>query len=407
MGEALQGRQSLDWISRQCLLVFLLLLLSCTLGFAQETGLPPLRGEGDRRLGNGAVMDSSCLREIPAKRFSEFVTGVERALALAEAQAGRCQQMYGLGEVGSVPRILRRLRIGCAPSGPSPLSTMAVRTFHREGLWDERSAVFSGEFRLTIAVRPLANFWRSSVTQRASDFFHEALHFLPVNNRVWHNLAYQEHGFPGVCEDSIHLDRVYFTTAVCFPESEVGSFYYSIGGARLGTLRGLRPTVECPGVCERALREVDSVEASLPLWHGDIRMYVAQPYTPGDAEHVCRRIESVSRAQQRYHLFRVRLLEHWGQMVRQVGPVTELSLQVASLGLWLAPEISFPGRTQEELRQLLSEDRARWEMRFQSESNWRTQSNLIALIRGYLSRVEVSFAMLTPDEWAFLFPEGR
>jgi hypothetical protein len=414
--------------------------------------IPPVAilSPGDRRLSNGAVLDSSCEGSLPPQvAFHQFIADVETALALVSQQASRCSRLYGFGEVGSVPQILSRLRISCSNS-LGARTVMSTRHLQPEGLLSWNSAAFQGNYEVAIATQELAPFWILSRRDRASSFFHEVLHFLPTNNREWHNQAFGSQGVYGSCSNSIFRDRVYFLQAACFPDTFAGRKYYS---AAQRSSDNYTAGVDCPGLCQSALTESDPDVHERAFWMGDVRMYPAIPYRIGDAEVICSRIQGANRRYVAWQNYRKQNVRQWEELVYSFAGFSSaqreairsqisffeifefggllnsemriqaraaaarrvleklarqdralfqgLTLQLVELGRWLTPEESFPGQTPRQLRASFGQEQARLLSEFTLASQDSERVNLVPQVRGLLDRLHTGLTQLSDEEASF------
>jgi hypothetical protein len=257
----------------------------------------PEAGIFDYRTSVGAVLDSSCRGATERASFlASLGMGpprpreevIESALVQVIAQTEECRRVFpSLPNIDSVVGILRRARIACTNDlGHGTEAVNDVLGIYRPFLsaLAPANTGYDRSYSFLLSNNALDN------PLRASDLsvilFHEALHSLSANNTYWHNEAGRMS--LTVCEASVFRDRVYFLSAVCFPESSIGRAFWADDGA-----------ASCDGVCERALTHVVPVpqlrrateDSASEGMHGP--PLSAIPMASRDAQIVCGQIRDV------------------------------------------------------------------------------------------------------------------
>jgi len=246
------------------------------------------------------VIDSSCLTGAHTPYRAATIRALRTALQRTAEQAARCQQRLGIIEMPDIISVLSQTRYFCQPpTGDGVVASMrrTYRTYDSCGRGLTR--FMAGAYRRyhmditapTEGLRPKINATASTaleVDELASFLAHEAMHVLSMNNRAWHNNFDPEQRTSTACQSSLFEDRIYFTQAACFPDSDYGRAFYAENGPS-----------QCPGLCETALAGMDPEAPALygaSTAPGAERTgasgpsQVARPYTNPELALVCARI---------------------------------------------------------------------------------------------------------------------
>ena len=188
------------------------------------------RSNGDMQTSFGTLIDKSCWQKRSPKEYREWLDRVESAIAHAMTQTKRCEKVLGLPVLSDVIPKIRRMRINC-------------NDFENHTMAADYGVITSPRLAREYE---LVN-WSHDATLESTDWLasnvlHEALHWTASNNRHWHAKASEKE--TGKCENSVFADRIYLTTAACFPLSLRGWSFYTTA-------------LDCPGVCESAFTESD------------------------------------------------------------------------------------------------------------------------------------------------------
>lgn len=264
--------------------------IASEIDFMQNFDLPAV-GPNEHRTRFGAVVTDTCLRGFSPARRAARISRIEMAMARSIAQLRTCQSSLHFAEIPDVISVLRRTRFSCSDSGPrGHLASMEI--MHPVGgksgylLTSSSTHHFDMDLASVGPSRQPAPGDREFENYDLEDFAallaHEAMHTLAMNNREWHNNMASR--AKSGCANTRFEDRIYFTEAACFPRSLEGRAFYSGAFHR------------CPGLCQRALTEVDeSLRSELstqgPLPSGRARLVgvpvLARPYPQAEAERIC------------------------------------------------------------------------------------------------------------------------
>jgi len=249
---------------------------------------------------NLGVIDASCLTGSRAPYREATIQRIHDAITRASEQMHRCYEHYRIVEGPDVGSILGRTRFLCQdPDGSDLIAEMRrtsrtydscgrVLTRFTDGAYRRYQMTLSAPSSDLPAATNKSASTMLSVEELASYMAHEAMHVLAMNNRDWHNTFDPDERVTEGCTRSLFEDRVYFTQAMCFPQSEYGRSLYGEGGAS-----------QCREVCIRALTEVDAGAAltfSTSTAPGSERTgafgpsQVARPYPAGEASRICDRV---------------------------------------------------------------------------------------------------------------------
>jgi hypothetical protein len=260
-------------------------------------------GPEDAPTGIGlGVIDESCLTEGHAAYRGETISAIQSALLRAIEQAEICYERMRVIEMPDVASVLRRTRFRCMDPDGSGLVAQMRRTSrvydHCGNPTARYMAMAHRRYEMTLSA-PVAGVsdkinatasTRLNTEELASFLAHEAMHVLAMNNRDWHNTFTSEERPTRGCDPSLFADRIYFTQAVCFPQSDYGREFYAEGGA-----------YECTDLCLSALTEIDpdaavmfsaSTEPGAEATTAFGPSQVARPYPAEEARRLCERIRT-------------------------------------------------------------------------------------------------------------------
>ena len=285
--------------------------LSCSLSQSELVRIEQLReamavvdlviGPEDVATGIGlGVIDSSCLTGPHQEFRAETVRSIQAGIGRAIEQSQICFDLLRIIEMPDVISVLGRTRFRCSEAtGDGLVASMRRTSRTYDSCGTPTSRFMAGAHRryeMTLTA-PIAGApakindsasTRLQIDELASFLAHEAMHVLAMNNRDWHNNFLDDERPLTGCGPSRFEDRIYFTQAACFPQSELGQVFYAEDGP-----------AQCPDLCLRALTEIDpeaalmysaSTEPGAERTSAFGPSQVARPYPLEEARRICQRI---------------------------------------------------------------------------------------------------------------------